>query len=482
MNNELSKTTIDGLIWKFAERFALGCFTIVISTILARILSPEDYAVVGIVTIVYSLADVLISNGLSTALIRTTNLDNDDIKTALLSNIVISFLLYVVLFLVSPLIAIIYKKESVVYLIRVLGLLLIINSIKSVICAYITNKMDFKKFFFATIGGTIISGSISIIMALNGFGPWAIVAQQMINSIVDTIILFFITKINFHGKFSMTKLKELFSFGWRIFVSEFIDAIYNECNPLIIGIRYNTIDLSYYSKGKLYPYYINNLVSNTLVAVLFPAMSKLQNDIAKLKEYTKKFVIMSSYVLFPLLFGFAAISDNFIKAILTEKWMPASIYIKIFCVSYIFTMLTKGNLQVIKALGRSDIYLKNDIIKKAIYLVLTIAFVFYTDTPEKFAIVNIVISIIAVLINSYPTKKLINYGILEQIQDMIPNIIISTIMFIIVYYIGKLNIGAFFLLIIQIVIGIIVYLLLSVLVKIKGYVYLVKTIKKLHKN
>lgn len=477
--NSLFNATIKGIIWKLSERFFAGLVTIIITIILARILTPDDYSSVGIVTIFYTLANVFVNNGLGSSLIRKNDADIHDYSTAFFANIVISIIVYLILFIIAPLIADIYGDNSLTELLRVLGINIIVNSIKSIVCAYISNRMEFREFFFATIIGTIISGLIGVYMAMNGFGPWSIVIQQITNALIDTILLYYITKIKIAFVFSYNKFKSLLNFGWKMFISAFINSLYENLNPLIIGIKYSPSDLSYYSKGNLYPNYINSLVSDSITAVLFPAMSKLQDNTKGLLKYTRNFIQLSSYILFPLLIGFAVISDNFVNVLLTNKWIECSFYIKIFSISYMLSIITRGNLQVIKALGRSDIYLRLEIIKKAIYVVFIIAFLFLTNSPKKFVYVLIFNSIIAMIINSYPNKKLINYSLLNQIKDMLPNLIMSLVMAIPVYLVNLLSYESLFIMIIQILIGIIVYVLISILFKPRGYICLLAILKNL---
>ena len=405
-------------------------------------------------------------------------MDVDDYSTVLIVSVILAIFLYTVLFATAPFIAVLYKTPLLTALIRVMGLTLIINSVKAVVCAYIANRLEFRKFFMATIVGTLISAVVGITMATHGFGPWALVAQQMTNAAIDTILLLISTRIRFVFRISLDRLQSLFSFGWKMFASAVINDIYENISPLIIGLKYSATDLAFYTKGKLYPHYINAVISDTFSAVLFPVMSKLQDDKERLLYYTRSFVKTGAYFLFPMMIGFLAVSDNFIRILLTEKWMPASIYMKIFCISFMFTILTRGNLQAIKALGRSDIHLVLDIIKKTAYTIVLVSFLFLTDSPSKFAVAAIVNSLIGTFVNAVPNSKLLGYRIRYQIDDMLIPLIMSITMAIPVYCLRNITTNMFINFFLQLCTGLIIYLGLSIFMKPFGFEYGIKMVKE----
>jgi len=482
-NQNLQKNTVSGMIWKFSERIGAQLVSTVVAIVLARLLTAEDYSIIGIVTIFFTFANVFISSGFNTSLIQKKDADIEDYSSVLYISLGVAGLLYALLFFTAPAIAALYKTPLLIPVIRVMGITLIVNAFKSVLCAYVSSTLQFKKFFFSTIIGTIISAFVGIIMALNGFGPWALVAQQMTNSIIDTGILFFTTRVKFVFRISFERLKGLFGYGWKILVSSLIHTTYEEINPLIIGIKFSGADLSFYTKGKSFPTLISATISDTFSAVLLPVISKLQDDLSAVLSYTRRFMKLSSYLVFPLMIGFLAVSDNFISVVLTDKWMSASIYIKIFCLSYMFNIIQNGNLQAIRAIGRSDIILKLEIIKKSLYFLVIVCFVIFSNSPELLAVTAIINTIIATIVNTYPNRQLIGYRYRLQAADLLPNLILSVIMGAAVYSMNLIQINKLLLLALQVFTGALIYLVLSIVTKNENFYYFLSYAKKiLHKG
>ena len=357
-NSQLKKSAFTGMLWKLAERFSAQGVTLLISIILARLLTPDDYSIVGVVNIFFAFCNVFIVGGFNAALIQKKNADIKDYSAVLWLSLTISAVLYSAVFFCAPWIAALYAKPLLQPVFRVMGIVLLVDAVKAVIYAYVSNQLQFKRFFFATMCGTTISAVIGVIMAIMGMGPWALVAQKMISSLADTLILVLSSKFRVQLKVSFARIKQLFSYGWKIFVATLISTVYDQMNPLIIGLRFTTVDLSYYSKGQSFPLALNSSLDGALSSVLFPVMSKVQDDKEAVLRYTRRFMRTASYVIFPVMVGFLAVSDSFVRVILTEKWMNASFYIKVFCVTYMFNIIQNGNLQTIRAIGRSDIILK----------------------------------------------------------------------------------------------------------------------------
>ena len=477
--HNLQKSTLSGMFWKFGERIGAQLVSLVVSIVLARLLTAEDYSIIGIVTIFFTFANVFISSGFNTALIQKKKVDIEDYSSVLFVSLGVAVVIYVILFFSAGAIAGLYETPLLVPVIRVMGLTLIINAVKSVLCAYVSSTLQFRKFFFSTIIGTIISAFVGIAMALNGFGPWALVAQQMTNSVIDTSVLFITTRVKFVFKVSVNKLKGLLNYGWKILVSSLIHTIYEEINPLIIGIRFSGADLSYYTKGKSFPTLISATISDTFSAVLLPVISKLQDDLDAVLNYTRRFMKVSSYLVFPLLMGFLAVSDNFVSVILTDKWLPASIYIKIFCLCYMFNIIQNGNLQAIRAIGRSDIILKLEIIKKSAYFIVILCFVLFSNSPQLLAAATVVNTILATLVNTFPNRKLIGYRYRLQLADLLPNFILALIMGVLVYLMNFIPINKLLLLVLQVASGVIIYLALSIITRNENFKYFLNLAKNM---
>lgn len=482
-NTNLKNRAVSSAFWKFLERVCAQGISLIVSIILARILVPKDYSVVSVIAIFFAFANVIISGGLNAALIQKKETEPEDYSTVLLVSVLISFGIYLILFFTAPLIAKAYDQEILTKIIRIMSLILPVNAIKSIYCAYISSTLQFKKFFFATLGGTIISGFVGITMALKGFGAWALVAQQMTNAVIDTIILICIAKLRIVFRFSFPRLRILFKYGWKVFVSSLINTAYYQSRPLFIGLRFSSIDLSYYSKGSSFPNLISETTTNTLSAVLFPVLSKSQDDKEKLLNWTRRFIKTTSFIAFPCMLGLFAVSDNFILVLLTEKWIEASYYIKIFAITGMFSMIHIGNCETIKAMGRSDIFLKMEIIKKTSYFAVLALFMVFSKDPHVLALSGFATTAIALTVNSIPNTRLINYRFRDQAKDIVVNLLPAVIMCVCVYFMGYIPLGIrWLLLIIQVLSGIIIYMSICIITKNESLYFLIDLLKNFKKT
>jgi len=474
----IKRSVMSGAIWKFAERVLAQAISLLVSIVIARLLDPSDYGAVSIVIVFFSFANVLISGGLNTALIQKKEADKDDYNTVFTISFLLSVLLYLLLFFAAPFIAHVYDQAILVSIIRVLGLSLPIYALKSVVCAYISANLQFRKFFFATLGGTLVSAVVGILLALNGFGAWALVAQQLTNTTIDTLILFIVTKLRLSFKIAFDRAKDLIRYGYKILLSSLLGVTINQINPLFIGLKYTNADLSFYTKGRSFPETLSSTMTYTLSAVLFPALSKYQDDKERLLQYTRLYMRVSSFVVFPVMLGFAGIAENFVLVLLGEKWLPTVYYIQIACFATMFDVVAAGNCETIKAMGRSDVFLKIEIAKKAGYFITLMLFLLLSNSPQILALSLLVCTIIQVVINSIPNRKLIDYKGVHQVSDILPNLVTAILMLLLVSLVGRLQIHAILVLCFQLLTGILVYLLMAILTKNKALAFLVNTLKK----
>lgn len=475
MEQSTKKKVVSSLFWKFAERIGAQGVNLIVSIVLARILLPEDYGIVALVTIFITISNVFIESGLPTALIQKKDADDLDFSSVFYCNIVISIILYIIIFLLSPLVAKFYNNQQLVLVLRVLSISVIIAGLKSVQNAYVSKKMIFKKFFVCTSIGTIGSAFVGIWMAYGGYGVWSLITQQLFNTIVDTIMLWVTVKWRPILKFSFVRLKELYKFGWKILCSGLIEAIYNELYGLAIGKIYASEQLAYYNRGNQFPKLITDNVNGSISSVMLPALSNEQVNNDKLKSMLRSAIKTCSFILFPLLFGLAAVAEPVIKILLTEKWLPAVPLMQLLCFSYVLWPIHTINLQAISAMGRSDIFLKLEVIKKAIGIVALVISIPFGI--EFMVIMKIVTSIISTFINSSPNKRLLGYSYKEQIKDILPALILSTIMAIIVVGINLISLRIVIKLILQVSVGIAVYVGMSYMFKIEEFKYILNMIK-----
>ena len=474
--SDIKQKTVSGFIWRLSERICAQVVTFAVTVVLARILLPEDYGVVAIVNVFIAIADTLITGGLSTALIQKKDADETDFSTIFYTSLALSVLLYAVLFFTSPLISYLYKNELLTSVLRVMGIKFFISAVNSVQQAYVSRKMIFKKFFFATIVGTVISAVVGITLALHGAGVWALVAQALTNPFIDTIVLFVTVKWHPHFLFSLERLKGLFGYGWKVMGAQLSGTFFEKLKSLIVGAKYSPSDLAFYNRGESLPLLVTNNITATLESVLFPAISKFQDDKEKLKASVRRSMSLGSYVLMPLLFGLAAVSDRLVILLFTEKWALAIPFVQIVCMNELTALLNSLNSQLIKATGRSDVLLKLEFVKKPIYLL--IIFLTIQISPLCMAIGAAVYGLIALFINSVPNKKFLNYSFFEQLYDVKNSFLLSLFMGVAVWLIGKIPLFDWLVVLIQVVSGIVIYVLLSLIFKNRDFAYLVNMAKE----
>lgn len=470
---------ISGFIWRFMERVGAQLVQFIVSIVLARILDPSAYGTVALITVFTTIMQVFVDSGLGNALIQKKNADDIDFSTVFYTNIVFCLLLYGAMWLFAPAIAGFYQQPELVPYVRVLSLTIVVSGVKNVQQAYVSRNMLFKRFFFATLAGTIGAAVLGITLAMHGAGVWAIIAQQLFNLTVDTCVLWITVKWRPIKAFSFQRLKGLFSYGWKLLVSALIDTGYNNLRQLLIGKIYSPSDLAYYNQGDKFPAVIINNINTSIDSVLLPAMSSEQDHKDHVRNMTRRAIKTSTYIMAPLMIGLAACSREVISLILTDKWLPCVPYLQIFCFTYMIWPLHTANLNAIKALGRSDMFLKLEIIKKCVGL--TLLLITMRISVLAMAISLLISGVCSLIINSWPNRRLLNYKVEDQIKDILPNIIMALIMGTAVFGIGSTPFPTVLRLIVQIVVGAGIYYILSRITKNDTYFYAVNLIKQ-HKD
>lgn len=478
--NRNNSNIFSNFIWRFAERSGAQLVTFVVSIVLARILSPEDYGTISLVTVFTAIMQVFVDSGLSTALIQKKDADDLDYSSVFYFNFMVCIFLYIVMFCVAPLIAAFYNLPELVSIVRVISLTIVISGVKGVQQSYVSRNMVFKRFFYSTLGGTIFSAFLGIAMAYAGFGVWAIVAQQLSNAFIDTLILWITVKWRPKWMFSWTRLKSLLSYGWKLLCSALLDTVYNNLRSLIIGKVYSSSDLAYYNEGRKFPVLIVTNINVSIDSVLLPAMSKEQEHKERIKIMTRRSIMTSCYIMAPLMIGLACCAKNIVTLILTEKWLPCVFFLQIFCIIYMFYPIHTANLNAIKAMGKSDLFLKLEICKKIVGLVLLFLTVFISVKATTYSL--LVSTFLSMIINSWPNKKLLQYSFLEQMKDIIPSILLAVGMGICVLLIGLLKLPVLILLMLQILCGGAVYLLGSAVLRLEPFVYLLDIVMSILKK
>jgi O-antigen/teichoic acid export membrane protein len=428
----LAKKTTLGIFWNFAEQLSRRGIGIVITLLLARFLTPDDYGLVAMIAVFLAIASSLMDLGFNQALIRKSNATEDDFNTAFYMNLLLGGLSYALLFICAPLIAAFYEEPGLTVLVRVIGITILINSFQIVQISTLSRNLNFKAQLKATVPATIISGLAAVIMAYNGFGVWALVFQTIISSLLVTAFLWSMDIWKPSLVFSKRSLAEMFGFGSKLFLSGLLDIIFKNIYIVVIAKMFTTaIAGHYFFASRIKELVLYQLVTS-IQTVTYPALSTLQDDDIRLKAGYRKVIQVTTFGLFPVLAILAALAEPLFVAFLTEKWLPAVPYLQLMCIAGLMYPLHSINLNILKVKGRSDLFLRLEIIKKIITVV--ILFISIQFGVMGILVGQIISSVLSYLPNSYYSGKLIDYPAGEQIQDFLPGLILSGVIAILVYF------------------------------------------------
>lgn len=477
MSKNGAKKITSGFLWTFGERITAQLVSTIVTIVLARLLDPAHYGIISIVTVLISICNVFVIGGFGSAIVQKRDADDMDYNTAFILSFSMSVLLYLLLFFAAPYIAKFYEMEQLIWVIRVMAIRLIVASMNTIQQANIQRKMEFKKFFIATLFGTIISGFVGVFLAYSGFGVWALVAQYLTNTTVDTLVLCFVSTWFPKLEFSVKRAKRIFAFGWKVLVTQLVFTLQADIRSLIVGKVFGPSKLAYYDQGMKYPALLVNNINTAVNKVMFPAFSREQDNIERLKEMLRKAIKIGVYVLAPILIGFAAVANNFVSGVLTEKWVFAVPYIRIFCIMYLTRPLETACHQAMLALGRSDLPLYIIIVVNICAFASVLAAVFIFNSVLLIAVGAMVVQFISLNCFMFFSSRLLKYRLKEQLSDMIPAIAASCFMGLVVSLINLINLSSIIKLFIQIIVGGIVYIAISFLFKLEAFNYLLAVLK-----
>lgn len=475
-----SKKVLTNLIWRFFERCGAQLVSFVVEIILARLLCPEDYGTVALIMVFISILQTFVDSGFGNALIQKKDADDVDFSTVFYFNIVSCTVLYLIMFFAAPYIAKFYEIPELTAIVRVISLKLVIAGVRNVQQAYVSKKMMFKKFFYATSAGSIGAAIVGITMAYMGVGVWALVTQQLFNLLLSTITLWISVDWRPKWVFSFQRLKGLLSYGWKLLAVSLINNLYNEGRQLVIGKVYTPADLALYNRGRQFPDLFVKNINTSIDSVLFPALSNEQDNRETVKAMTRRAIRISSYIMAPFMIGLALVAKPLILVLLGNKWIEAAPLMSVFCVSFLFKPMNTANTNAIKAMGRSDLFLKIDILKIIVGIITLVIAVPYGTMA--IAISFLVSTIIGAVINVNPNRKLLSYGFVEQIKDLLNPIIPLLVMIVTTYATGLLPFSPVPMLCVQVVVGIATYVGVSALTKNESFRYVLSMMKKLFKK
>lgn len=469
---------LSGVFWSYLNSIASQLIAVVVSIVLARLLTPSDFGLLAIVNVLITLLGVAVENGLNVSLIQKQNVREIDYSTVFYINTIASILLYVCLFFAAPYFSMFYQIPSLTSIIRVLGIRIIISGCLSTHRAIIIKRIDFKLMFSASIWGAAISGFFGILLAYLGYGVWALVWQTLISSSVISIMTLRYVKWRPTKAISLGIARTHFSYGWRIVATEFITSLFVNVRSLLIGKLYSTEALAFYTQGQKIPDLLMSSIGSSLSSTLFPVLSSLSEDTYRVKLAMKRTIKMSAYLLFPLFIGLAIVAEPLIVVLLTNKWVDSVPYLRIICIVYLTMPFNSVNYQAIKAIGRSDLFLRTDLLKKTVSLVVLGISLSYGVLA--IAISSIIDNIFTTILNAFPIKKTLKYGLLEQIKDVIVFIPLCLIMGVVVWLTSCIPVPMSLSLLIQVIAGVFAYITASHFFKVSEYFFIVKALKDLY--
>lgn len=453
---------LSAFLWKYVERVGCQSTQFILQIALARILAPSDFGIVALLSVFINFAQVFIQSGFSTALIQAKEISDDITATALYINFIIASFLYSVMFMIAPYVSAFYNMSQLTSMLRILSIVLIFGSVNAIQNAILTRTFCFKQLFLCNSISLTISALIGIYLAYSGWGAWALVYQQVSNQILICLIMLIFVRCPFLFVFRIKKVAKLFSFGWKLLISSMVNTAYREAQNLVIGRMFSSADLGFYNRGQLFPSVVVNNIDGSIQSVMLPALSQYQDNIQYIKTLMRKSTSMSAFLVFPSMIGMIVTADLLVSIVLTDKWLPCVPYLQVACVSYMFYPINTSNLTAINALGRSDIYLRLEIVKKIIGILILISIIIVNPTVYAIALSGAITSFCSTTINAYPSKNLIGYSYIEQIKDLMPTLAIAFLMGVGVHwFIGIIDGNIIVQLIVSVIAGIILYISLA---------------------
>ena len=465
------------MVFKTLERYFTLAFQLIVQIVIARILSPSDYGIVAMMTVFISIANVFINNGFNMAVIQKKEIGNSDYPTALTINMLIGSTLYLILFLSAPAIATFYNTPELVKTLRVLALILPFGSVSSIQNAIATRLMHFRGLFICNIVGSVSSGIIGVTMAALGFGYWALIGQQLSNVIITTIALTISSSWKPRFGYNAKSAKEMFAFGSNLLAAGLINQIYNQLNSLVIGKKYTSSDLAFYTKGRMFPSYITTGIDSALQSVSLSVFSKKQDDRKALHALMTKILQANTFLSVPIIVFLFVCAEQIVTVLLTAKWLPAVPFIRLCCITFILHPISSVGGQSIAAVGRSDVRLKLEFVKKPIGILFLILFL--SSGPKGIAIGAMISELIAFMIAIFVVNKVVGYNVISFIKSILPAFLISSVMGFGVFLLMRLLGGHSMLmnLVIESILAAVFYFLVSYLFKVKGLELLFNQIK-----
>lgn len=476
MSESLKNKTIKGTFWSAADTFLGQGVSFVVGIILARLLTPEEYGLIGMCLIVNAILEGFVDSGFSTSIIRKKDANNDDYNTMFIVNFVISIFLYIGVFFTSSFIADFFKKPELTDLVKVTGVIIIINALSLTQNTILVKHINFKAKTKASVISALISGVVGITLAYSGYGVWSLVTQMVTRSLCNTISLWIINRWLPNLSFSTSSFKYMWGFGWKLLVSGLLDRVWTEAYQIVVGKFYSPAMLGQYTRSKHYASLLSTNLNKVVMQVSYPVLSSIQDEEERMVGAYRRIIKMTMFVTAISLLFMAGISEPMIRVLIGDKWLQAASFLPLICFSMSLYPLHAINLNMLKVLGRSDLFLIYEILKK-IVAVGPICLGIFVDIYAML-VGSIVAGIISFFINSWYTGKRLKYTSWKQIRDVAPNYAIGVLVFLSVYFLKFLPLSPFVILPVQIVIGMVAFFFIAESTKLAQYIEIKEIVSK----
>lgn len=477
-NKELKAATVSSLLWKLMERGGNAVIQLIVQIVMARLLAPEQFGALAIMLVFVNIGNVIVQSGLNTALVQAKDVQDRDYSTVFWMCSSVSVVIYLAIFLAAPSIAAFYALPYLVWPLRGIGLIVVINAYNSIQVAKVTRDLQFRKIFIATISSVVLSAFCGIAAAVSGLGLWALVIQQLVYQLTNCIVLAFEVDWKPCFCFDASRAKVFFEFGWRLLASGLLATVYQSLGNLVIGKQFSSVQLGLVSQGEKYPQAVGSMLDGAIQPVMLSAVAHVQDDLVAVKRLVRRALKTSTYLIFPAMTLFAVVALNLIPALLGEQWRSSVPFLQIYCFVYALLPIHTTNLQALNGMGRSDLFLKLEIIKKSYGLATLLICAFVLKDVKLLVLSYMLTGLISTFVNASPNKKVIGYSYGEQVRDVLPACALSLVSGAFSFAVTFFAKGSLAVVFGQIVIFMVVYLVLSALFRVETFTYILSMMKK----
>lgn len=477
-NKELKAATVSSLLWKLMERGGNAVIQLIVQIVMARLLAPEQFGALAIMLVFVNIGNVIVQSGLNTALVQAKDVQDRDYSTVFWMCSSVSVVIYLAIFLAAPSIAAFYALPYLVWPLRGIGLIVVINAYNSIQVAKVTRDLQFRKIFIATISSVVLSAFCGIAAAVSGLGLWALVIQQLVYQLTNCIVLAFEVDWKPCFCFDAFRAKVFFEFGWRLLASGLLATVYQSLGNLVIGKQFSSVQLGLVSQGEKYPQAVGSMLDGAIQPVMLSAVAHVQDDLVAVKRLVRRALKTSTYLIFPAMTLFAVVAPNLIPALLGEQWRSSVPFLQIYCFVYALLPIHTTNLQALNGMGRSDLFLKLEIIKKSYGLATLLICAFVLKDVKLLVLSYMLTGLISTFVNASPNKKVIGYSYGEQVRDVLPACALSLVSGAFAFAVTFFAEGSLAVVFGQIVIFMVVYLVLSALFRVETFTYILSMMKK----